>query len=151
MNALMDLLRSIQDGLPLVSSPYAAVGREMGLSEDEVVALLRDARERGMIRRICAFVAHRRVGITCNAMCAWDVCEDFVSQAGAILANHPSVTHAFERPRGDGWPYNLYAMIHSHDPEICRDLFEALSAEMGHFPGVILYGAREFKKKSLRI
>jgi len=148
---LIDLLREIQDGLPIVSRPYAAVADEMGISEEKVLAMLRDARAQGVVRRICASVAHRRVGITCNAMCAWDVPDDSVARAGEVLAAHPSVTHAFERPRGADWPYNIYAMTHSHDREICRKVFEELSARIGPFPGVILYGAREFKKKSLRI
>ena len=149
--AILRVLRAVQDGLPLTPRPYAEVGRRLGLEEREVMALLDRAQREGAIRRVCAFVAHRRVGIAYNAMCVWDVEEEQVEKAGALLAASPFVTHAYERPRAEGWPYNLYAMIHSHDEAECRRLFQSLTDAMGRPPGRMLFSLREFKKQSLRI
>ena len=148
---ILRLLRAIQDGLPITERPYQQVAERLHLGERETVELIEQAQAEKIIRRLCAFIAHRRVGILYNAMCVWDMPDENIETAGALLAASPFVTHAYERPRGRDWPYNLYAMIHSHDETRCRRLFKSLTEAMGNPPGEMLFSLREFKKESLRI
>ncbi|HBE94013.1 MAG TPA: Lrp/AsnC family transcriptional regulator, partial [Desulfovibrio sp.] len=48
------ILDLIQSGFPLTPRPYAEVGRELGLTEAEVLARVRSLRQRGVIRRVGA-------------------------------------------------------------------------------------------------
>ena len=56
------LLARLADGLPLVSRPYAEMGAELGLSEDDVIARLRHLVDSGIIRRFGLIVRHHELG-----------------------------------------------------------------------------------------
>ena len=72
-----NLLRAIQDGLPLVERPYDAIGRGIGLSEGEVIAGLQNLIDRGVIKRFGLIVRHHELGYNANAMVVWDIPDDF--------------------------------------------------------------------------
>ena len=67
------LITAIEDGLPLVSNPYEAVGAMIGLSENDVIQRLETLIEEGVIRRFGIVVNHRKIGYRANAMVVWDV------------------------------------------------------------------------------
>ena len=56
------LITAIEDGLPLVSQPYEAVGNMIGLSETAVIERLENLIATGVISRFGVVVNHRRVG-----------------------------------------------------------------------------------------
>jgi hypothetical protein len=60
------------------------------------------------------------------------------------------VTHCYERVTREGWPFNLYAMIHRADWTTARELFERLGSDIGRPQGLMLGSLREFKKTSMR-
>ena len=54
-----DMLAAIQDGLPLVSRPFAEIGARIGLAEADVVERLRAMVNQAVIRRRGTIVRHR--------------------------------------------------------------------------------------------
>jgi DNA-binding Lrp family transcriptional regulator len=46
------VLNQIQSDFPIDPRPYEVLGRRLGMTEDEVVSVVRGLRERGVIRRI---------------------------------------------------------------------------------------------------
>ena len=110
------LITAIEDGLPLVSHPYEAVGNMIGLSEEGVIERLQNLIETGVISRFGVVVNHRRVGYRANAMVVWDIPDDDVADAGRCLAELPFVSLSYQRPRRlPDWPYNLFCMIHGRE------------------------------------
>ncbi|MFB6261534.1 MAG: AsnC family transcriptional regulator, partial [Thiohalorhabdaceae bacterium] len=109
------LLRAVQDGLPLVSRPFAQVGRETGLSEGEVLARLAALTEAGAIKRLGLVVRHHELGFRANGMVVWDIPDAEVDVVGRAMAQSPWVSLCYRRPRRPGWPYNLFTMIHGRD------------------------------------
>jgi DNA-binding Lrp family transcriptional regulator len=110
------LIAAIQDGLPLVARPYAAIGRQVGLSEREVIRRLRELLEQGVIKRLGVVVRHHELGYRANAMVVWDVPDAEVGRVGRRLGEFPFVTLCYRRPRRlPDWPYNLFTMIHGRD------------------------------------
>lgn len=147
------LIAAIQDGLPLDSRPYAAIGRAIGMSESEVIERLADLIERGVIRRFGLVLSHRDLGYRANAMVVWDIADDAVSEIGERLAALPYVTLCYRRPRRPpDWPYNLFCMIHGRD----RASVEALAEEATTAAGVAgcpretLFSTRRFKQRGAR-
>lgn len=148
------ILAATQGGLPLVPHPFAAVGAELGLTEDEVCTRMRALQERGVIRRIAAAPNHYALGMTANGMSVWDVEDGRVAELGARVGGLDFVSHCYERPRAlPLWPYNLFAMVHGTS----RDEVEALRAEIAAILGDacrgndILYSTRILKKTGLRL
>jgi len=145
------VLRELQGDIPLVSDPYGAIARKVGISKEAVLEIVQDLMERGIIRRMGAILRHRKAGMKANAMGVWSVSEGEVSRIGKIMAEDPKVTHCYRRDPVPHWPYNLYTMIHGETKEDCERVAERLSRKTGISEYRLLYSTREFKKESLRI
>lgn len=110
------LLAAIEDGLPLVSHPYAVVAESLGWSEIQVRTTLAALIEAGIVVRFGCVLRHRALGFTANAMAVWDVPAEWVDAAGHRLASEPGVTLCYRRSRArPHWAYNLFAMVHGQD------------------------------------
>ncbi|MCB1972549.1 MAG: Lrp/AsnC family transcriptional regulator, partial [Geminicoccaceae bacterium] len=62
------ILAAMQDGLPLVAEPFAAIGEPLGLSAAEVIARLEAMQGRGIIKRMGLVLRHHEFGYRANAM-----------------------------------------------------------------------------------
>ena len=145
------ILKLSQDGMPLTPTPFADMAEALELTEEEVTARLGRMLERGEVRRVGASIAHHRVGITSNAMCAWRVPHERIEDVGSQIAEHPEVTHCYERPTTADWPYNIYTVIHGYQPEECERIIGLLSRETGVSDYVVLYSDKEYKKEWSRL
>jgi len=105
------LLAKLPGNLEVESCPFDAL-RAGQWSENDVLRLLGELQETGVIRRIAAIMNHRKLGYDANVMCAADVPADVVSEAGKRLARFRTVSHCYERETFAGWSYNLFAMMH---------------------------------------
>jgi len=147
----LKLLKTIQDGIPIVSEPFKHIAEEVGLSEKEVLERLDSLGKEGAIRRFGASIGHRAIGITANAMCTWNVPDEKVEEVGAIMAGFPEVTHCYERPRYPDWKYNLFTMVHAYSREECEKIAKEISIATGIKDYSILFSEREFKKTGVRL
>ncbi len=159
MNTTLDdidlaIVRATQSGLPLVSHPYEAVARMVGVDAEDVRVRLRRMLESGAIRRIGAVPNHYALGYVANGMTVWDVTDDCVLDLGAQIGGLDFVTHAYLRPRHlPEWPYNLFAMVHGHnrtEVEAKTDIIRELLGARCHGTD-ILYSTRILKKTGLRL
>ena len=144
------LLEAIQAGLPLVSRPYAELGRRLGVSEGEVMATLDRWLRNGVVKRIGVVVRHRPLGYSANAMVVWDIPDERVSDIGRRMSAFEFVTLCYRRPRrGDGWPYNLFCMIHGKDRTNVLAQADLLTASCGltATPRAVLFSRRCFKQR----
>lgn len=145
------LLKSTQDGIPIVPEPFREISKEIGIPENEVITRLESLVKNGVIRRFGASIGHRSIGITANAMCTWNVPDERVEEVGAIMAGFPEVTHCYERPRFPGWKYNLFTMVHAYSREECEKIAREISIATGIKDYSILFSEREFKKTGVRL
>ena len=144
------LMRSIENGLPLVKRPYAEVGVGLGLSETEVIERIAKLQQQQLIKRFGVVVRHRELGYKANAMVVWDVPDDQVSRYGHCLGKFTHVTLCYQRPRSlPQWPYNLFTMIHGRDKEEVLANVKAIADEcgLGAVPREVLFSGRRFKQR----
>ncbi len=147
------VIAATQAGLPLTPEPYAEIARQTGLSEAEVIARMQAMRDRGIIRRVALAPNHYALGMVANGMSVWDLDDDRARDLGAKVGALDFVSHCYLRPRAEGWPYNLFAMIHGKT----RDEVEAKRAEIAALLGEacresdILYSTRILKKTGMRL
>ena len=145
------ILDHLYDRLPSSAVPFADAAQELGLTEDELLSRLRRLKDRGVIRRMAASVAHRKLGILSNAVCAWRVPADRVEDVGQKMAGSEEVTHCYEREVTEEWPYNVYTVVHGYTDAECEAAIERIRRAVGIDDFVIVYSVREFKKQSARI
>ncbi len=94
----------------MVSHPFATIGAQLGMSEDEVLHRITQFQEAGIIKRLGVVVRHRELGYRANAMVVWDIPDDEVAEVGRCLSNFEFVTLCYRRPRRPPqWSYNLSA------------------------------------------
>jgi len=147
------LIGLIQDGLPISRRPWAEIGQQMNLDEQQVLEQVRSLQERGLIKRFGLVVRHHELGYTANAMVVWDVPDDQVQRVGKALGRHDCVTLCYQRPRRlPRWPYNLFCMIHGKDRERVLDIIEELVEAEGlqEIPHEVLFSGERFKQRGAK-
>lgn len=149
-NKDIEAIRALQRDLPLERRPFAVLAASAGMSEDELIARANRFLETGVMRRYAAVLRHRKAGFSANAMVAWKVPEDAIEAVGLKMADHPSVSHCYQRPTFPDWPYSIFTMIHGHAREDCEKVAREISesTETGEY--VLLFSTREFKKSRVR-
>ena len=143
------LVSALDQQIPLTERPFAVLAEMLGLSEEAVLSTLKAWKEQGILRRIGAILYHREAGFKANAMCVWPVDGD-VADAGHRVAARPEVTHCYQRPRLETFPFDLYAMIHTGSWEETEALFKDISSTCGLERGELFASGREFKKDSMK-
>ena len=145
------IIKLTQNGISITSEPFKEIAKQLGISEEEIIRRINNLQYEGIIRRFGASIGHRVIGITANAMCTWNVPDERVEDVGAIMAGFPEVTHCYERPKRQDWPYNLYTMVHAYTRHECTKAAEQISRATGIKDYKILFSEREFKKTGVRL
>lgn len=140
------LLAEIQHGLPATATPYKDAAATIGVDVEEVLAILNTWKADGRMRRVGAIVNHFKVGFQGGAMVVWQVEESKIKEIGEQLGSFAEVSHAYERPSSDQWPYNLYTMVHGQSSEDVDDTIKKMSVESGVKKYMQLETIRELKK-----
>lgn len=151
--AELALLRQVQFDLPDSLTPYADMAARAGMDESRALALLRELRDAGVIRRFGASVKHQKAGFTHNAMVGWKADEALAEEAGPLAARHPLISHCYYRPvppeAAAFWPYSLYTMVHGRNEAECREVIAYLLETTPLREYAVLTSLKELKKISM--
>ena len=124
--------------IPHTLTPYA----DWGVSVEE----LRSDIASGFMRRFGAILRHQQAGFAYNAM----ICFDAPTAAGAVLAENPHISHCYERPAFEGFPYTLYAMMHAQSADDLERYIKEAAQSIGNPGYAVLHSVRELKKTSFK-
>jgi len=105
------VLSRLQRDLDLVPEPFDYLCGDC-LRREDVLRIITELVDKGVIRRIAAIVDYRKLGFVANVMFCSEVPQDRVIVAGDRLAHFTAVSHCYERKTFEGWSYNLFAMMH---------------------------------------
>ena len=139
------------DDIPHTLTPF----KDWGVSCDK----LREDLALKRMRRFGAILRHQEAGFAFNAMICfaetvdsrqWSVDRNPSNPAGAILAQKPYISHCYNRPAFDGFPYTLYAMMHAQSAEELDRHIKEAAESIGNPDYVVLHSVRELKKTSFR-
>ena len=123
--------------------------KDWGVSCDE----LREDIATKRMRRFGAILRHQDAGFPCNAMVCFMLDEGMLANsesAGSLLAKKHYVSHCYERPSFENFPYNLYAMMHAQTPEELDGYIKESVALLDNPEYVVLHSLKELKKTSFR-
>jgi siroheme decarboxylase len=147
----IQVVRCIQEDLPLVERPFGQWAATLGMTQEELLDLIARWLNHGFMRRFAAVLNHREIGFNANGMVVWNCPSERIDDSGRMLASHPEVSHCYHRPRFDVWPFNLYAMIHGRSVEDCREIAVKLAQAIRLDDYRILFSTKEFKKIRLKL
>ena len=143
------VIRATQGDMPVVSEPYAAAALELGMTEDALLAHMRGMVDRGLLRRVAAILYHRRAGFSANGMGVWKVPADRIAELGPRMASFRGISHCYQRPTYEDWPYSVFTMAHGRSKDECDAVLDAIAADTGIEERATLYSSTEFKKVRL--
>lgn len=144
------IVKELQNNLPLVKRPFKEVARRLGMEEQELLDKIEEFKKRGILRRFGATVKHQRLGFVANAMIVWDIPEDEVIRAGQTMARFPEVSHCYQRPTHPGWPYNLFTVVHGKSRAECEEKAKDLARKTGYNKFKPVFSTHELKKSSMK-
>lgn len=145
-----DVIRELQEDLLLIPRPFDDMARRLSMTTEELYALAQDFQDRKIMRRFSTVLHHRRSGFRANAMIVWRVPAERSEEVGMLMAEHPAVTHCYERPTFPDWPYTHFSMIHATTQEGCEEIAGEIGVSTGITDRMLLYSTREYKKTRVR-
>jgi DNA-binding Lrp family transcriptional regulator len=166
-------IRTACEDIPHSLTPF----KDWGISCEE----LREDLASKRMRRFGVILRHQNAGFAFNAMVCFRIVDcrksevgrgssvilsdeatkepvkscDLIAQAGSLLASNPHISHCYERPSFEGFPYNVYAMMHANSAEqldqFIADCVKSLSAlQSTPVNYVVLRSVQELKKTSFK-
>jgi DNA-binding Lrp family transcriptional regulator len=140
------VIRATQGDLPVISEPFGPAAGELGISQEQLLAHLQAMQERKLLRRVAAILFHRRAGFSANGMGVWKVPEDQIMEIGPRMAAYRGISHCYQRPTYQDWPYSVFTMAHGRSKEECDAILDSIAEGTGIHERSTLYSSTEFKK-----
>ncbi len=131
------ILEKYQHGFPLVSEPFAFIGREFGLSEEEVLKIFSKASEEHVLSRIGPVVRPNLVGV--SALCAMEVPESLMEKTVRLVNEFPEVNHNYEREHRINLWFVLVCDDQARFDEVIHEVEGQTGLEVLNFPLVEEY------------
>ena len=141
-----EFIRELQKDMAITDEPFVNAAKNLGITENELFEKMKYYEDIGVMRRFAAILRHRQVGFTANGMIVWKVPEDRISKVGETLGSFPQVSHCYERPTYDDWPYNVFSMIHCKTQSEANEMAKKIQEQIHVDDYRILFSSREFKK-----
>jgi DNA-binding Lrp family transcriptional regulator len=140
------VIRALQGDMPVLEEPYAPAATAVGMPQSRFLEHLRGMQERGLLRRVAAILFHRRAGFSANGMGVWKVPDEQIEEVGCAMAAVRGISHCYQRPTYEDWPYSVFTMAHGRSKQECDAVLDAIEAKTGISERATLYSSTEFKK-----
>ncbi len=134
------ILNILQKRFPIVEEPFDAVGAELGIPGDEVLARVRCLKEDGIIRRIGAVFDSRKLGYR-STLCAARVPEENVRSFVEVVNGFRGVTHNYRRKD----EYNIWFTLIAPDEEALEKALAEIRQKTGITDILTMRAVRTFK------
>jgi DNA-binding Lrp family transcriptional regulator len=142
----ISVIRGLQGDMAVAEEPYADAAAVVGLAQDRFLEHLAGMQARGLLRRVAAILYHRRAGFSANGMGVWKVPEERILDTGRTMAAVRGISHCYQRPTYEDWPYSVFTMAHGRSKEECDAVLDAVAERTGICERATLYSSTEFKK-----
>ena len=90
------ILSLIQKEFPLTKKPFDELGKKLGLSEKDVIEILKEEKQNSIIRQISPIFDTKRLGYK-SSLVAFRVEKKDIDKAVEVINSHPGVSHNYER------------------------------------------------------
>ena len=138
------LLARIQESFPVTERPFEELGREVGMSESEVIETLRRWCADGLVRDPSPVFDAAKLGWVTALACV-SVPEDRVDEVAGLLLTFAEVTHNYLRAH----PVNVWFALVAPSRERVREILSEIEAVTGCGPARDLPALRLFKLRAV--
>lgn len=144
-----EILTKLQRDLEISPRPFDFLVTDT-VDIETAVETIRSLTDKGVIRSVSAVLNQHKLGFGANVMFCAAVKSDRVDDVGQNLAKLKIVSHCYERKTFEGWPYNLFAMMHARTLAQIRRVISKFTASehIGEFE--LLVTTAELKKQAVK-
>lgn len=121
------IINALQGGFPICERPFAVVGRELGLAEDELIQRIERLLADKVLTRFGPLFNADRMG-GANVLAAMAVGERDFERIAEFVNAQPEIAHNYEREH----PLNLWFVGAAETPEAVEAAFAYIEAMTGH-------------------
>ncbi|HTU77473.1 MAG TPA: AsnC family transcriptional regulator [Solirubrobacteraceae bacterium] len=140
------VIRALQGDMAVTPEPYAPAAAELGMAQERFLDHLAGMQQRRLLRRVAAILYHRRAGFSANGMGVWKVPDEQIYEIGCRMAAVRGISHCYQRPTYQDWPYSVFTMAHGRSKQECDAVLDAIAERTGIHERATLYSSTEFKK-----
>ncbi len=126
------LLNDFQRNFPLTPEPYAAIAKQLDVSEDAVLAALNELDEKQCISRIGAIIPPNQIGV--STLAAMSVPENELERIAAQINQYIEVNHNYEREHEVNLWFVLIAQHAAHLDEVITSIENETGYPVLRFP-----------------
>jgi len=91
------ILDAIQNDIPLLPRPFAAIAQRLGIPEQVLLDRLQRLQDEGIVRGISPILESRHMGLSAATLIALHIPDEQVHEIAAIISSYPEVSHNFRR------------------------------------------------------
>ena len=121
------VIRALQGDMPVISEPYAPAAEQLGIPRTSCSRTCEGMQERRLLRRVAAILFHRRAGFSANGMGVWKVPDERIMELGPRMAAFRGISHCYQRPTYEDWPYSVFTMAHGRSKEECDAILDSIA------------------------
>lgn len=120
------IVNGLQGGFPLCERPFAEAALHLGVSEEDLIARIRDLLQAGVLTRFGPLYDAERLG-GAFSLCAMSVPEEDFERVAALVNAHPEVAHNYERSHR----LNMWFVVAADDAARIEPLIRTIERETG--------------------
>ena len=135
-----EILQMLQNGFPLVSEPYKAIGDKLWIDEYAVISRIVRLIQNGVIRYVGPFFDSRKLGYK-GCLAAINVPEERIDEVAAVINRFDEVTHNYLR---DGSP-NMWFTLITNSPERQQEILNTIKKET-KIDEIMLFSSKKYFK-----
>lgn len=134
------ILELLQQGLPPVPEPYKYIGEMAGLEEDTVLSIVKDLKERKLIRNIAGIFEGKSLGYKLSLV-SFKVKDENIEQAARVINSHPGVSHNYLRKH----KFNIWFTLAEESNEAFEKSLSIIFRKSGADDYLVLENEKLFK------
>ncbi len=139
-----EMLFELERNLQIEERPFKRF-TEYGYSEGEVVDLIAELIDKGVVRDFSGVLRESKIGFRENGMNVVRT-DDTEKLALKLVEDFPQITHLVERIVPENWPYPLYFMVHADSREKIEKVRRGVEERYG-VEVVTIYSIRNLNPK----
>ncbi len=112
------VLKELQKGIEPVPHPYRTIAEKLNCTEDDIIKVLEDLMERGLVRKYGAIIAPKKLGYV-STLAAMEVPNTKIEEVGQMINSFQGVTHNYLR---EGEPNLWFTLIEKDDVALDENL-----------------------------
>ncbi len=123
----LDILNAVQQDIPCVPRPWAAIASRLGIPESELLERLGQLCRAGIVRGISPIIESGPLGLTAATLVALPIPEERIREVADFISRYPEVSHNFRRNHR----YSLWFTLSAKDEEALRKILDEMLLQTG--------------------